>query len=75
MATVTNRIGTIAVNTGSEVYYIKKQQVAVSSVGNNVVIAWNNLETLTFPYTYFTSPSGASAAAVASAIQAFLTIS
>lgn len=71
---VTNRIGTIAVSAG-ETYYIKKQQVAVSAVGDNVIISWNNTETLTFPYSYFSSPSGASANAVASAIQAMLTIS
>lgn len=69
---VTNNTGTILVSDGNANTYIKKQLVTVGTNGNNVVISWYRVHYITFPYTDFTAPTGASASAVANAIGAFL---
>ena len=69
---VTNSGGTILINDSDSVYYIEKQKVDVSTKGNNVIIRWDKTHYVSYPYTDFTAPSGASAAIVAAAIAAFL---
>lgn len=70
--TVTDNTGTILVDDGAINWYIKKQKVVISTDGDNVIIRADEVHYVSYPYSDFTSPSGASAAAVAAGIEAFL---
>ena len=63
---------TISINDGNSVIYPYKDKITVSSQGNNVRIQWDEVNYVQYPYTDFTAPTGASAAAVAAAIEIFL---
>lgn len=69
---VTNSGGTLYINDGNSVFYPQKDKISVSTSGNNVIIRWDEVHYVTFPYTDYTAPSGASATAVAALIAAFL---
>ena len=72
--TVTNEGGTILINDGNSEWYIKKQKVAVSTQGDNVIIREDSVHYASYVYTDFTAPTGASAAAVAALIEAFIDV-
>lgn len=69
---VTDTGATISIDDGNSVQRPVKSKVTVSSRGSNVRIQWSQTEYIETAYTNFTAPSGASAAAVANAIEAFL---
>ena len=69
---VSDNDGTILISDGNSVTYPKKQKVTVDAVGNNVVIQWDRSHYVSYPYTDFTAPSGASALIVAAAISVML---
>lgn len=70
---VTDQGGTILVDDSSSVWYIKKQKVAVYTVGTSVVIREDSVHYKTYPATEFTAPTG-TAAAIAASIEAFLDV-
>lgn len=71
--TVTNASGAITVNDGTVQQSIDKALVSVNTNGDNVVIRWSPVDSLTYNYANFTgSVAGASAAAVALLIAAYL---
>lgn len=73
MVTVTDHNGYIRVEYNSNVLNYKKQKVTVKAKGDNVLIFDNDMfNTVEYPYTYFSAPSGSSAQAIADAIAAFL---
>ncbi len=71
---VTATGNTITINDGANIYCPTKSLVAViADVGaNTVTIQWDSNNRLTFAYTMFSTPSGTSAADVASQIQRLL---
>ena len=64
--------GYISINDGNFVTDVEKAKVSVIAFGSTVQIWWGDVNYISFPYTDFTAPSGASASAVAAAIAAFL---
>ena len=70
--TVSNNTGTLKIDDGNSVMYPKKSKVYVETNGNFVIVGWDNVHYVNQLYTNFTSPSGASASAVAASIAAFL---
>lgn len=71
---VTNSNASIIFNTGaSQIRISKYANIVVKDIGNNVRIEWGNgTSYVEYVYTDFSAPSGASAATVANAIEAFL---
>lgn len=63
--------GTILVDDGNMQWYIKKQKVAVTAQGTNVVIRGDQVHYVIYPAADFTAPTG-TASAIAAAIEAFL---
>lgn len=68
---VTDEGGTILVDDGNSVWYIKKQKVAVSSQGTNVIIREDEVHYRTYPAADFTAPAG-TASVISAAISVFL---
>ena len=68
---VTDEGGTILVDDGNMQWYIKKQKVAVTAQGTNVLIRGDQVHYVTYPASTFTAPTG-TASAIATAIEAFL---
>ena len=69
---VTNSNSTIIYNSGGSQIRISKRLVIVKDIGNDVYIEYGDGKYIQHPYTDFSAPSGASAAAVADAIEVFL---
>lgn len=69
---VTDGVGTLIIADGNSTINPNKKKVVVSTSGNNVKIGWDEVSFVIYPYTDFTAPTGASAEAVATAIQAIL---
>ena len=70
---VTNSNSTIVVSDGASIIRISKRKAVIISEGDNVRIEWGKGGAyVQYPYTDFTAPSGASAVAVADAIEVFL---
>lgn len=69
---VTNSVSTIIIDDGNSQIAVSKELVSVRAQGNNVRVQWSPINFVEFPYTDFTAPTGASADAVADAIEAFL---
>lgn len=63
--------GTILISDGNSVWYIKKQKVAVSTDGTNVIIREDAVHYVSYPAADFTAPTG-TASAIAAAIEVFL---
>lgn len=64
--------GYISINDGNSVQDVDKNKVTVLSYGTTVQIWWDDVHYVSFPYTDFTAPTGASASAVAALIAAML---
>src|SRR3990167_7224598 len=69
---VTNSVSTIIIADGNSETAVSKELVSVRSHGDNVRVQWSPINFIEFPYTEFTAPTGASADAVADAIEVFL---
>ena len=64
---VTDTTGTITISDGNSTQAPEKDKVMVRSFGNTVQIYWSETGYVSFPYTDFTAPTGATAAATAAA--------
>lgn len=69
---VTNSGADLIISDGSREISVPKNLVRVSDTDNNVRIQWSETEYMQTAYNLFTAPTGASAAAVKNAIEAFL---
>ncbi len=70
---VSNSNATITISDGSSIIRVSKTKLIVTSEGNNVRLEWGRGGAyIEYPYTDFTAPTGASAEAVANAIEVFL---
>lgn len=70
---ITNSNASIIFNSGaSQIRISKNANVIVKDIGNNVRVEWSNGGYLEYAYTDFSAPTGASAAIVANAVEAFL---
>ena len=72
VVSVTDSLGTLVVSDGNSSENIPKSKVVVTSRGDNVKLQWGGSQYIDAVYTDFTAPTGASAAAVAASINAFL---
>lgn len=71
---VTDTGATLTINDGNSVQSPNKNKITVASRGDNVRVQWDDTGSgqVDKPYTEYTAPTGASAVAVATAIEAFL---
>lgn len=69
--TVTDTGSTITIDDGNSAIRVPKAELIIWNRGNNVKLQWLNNWSMETGYTNFSAPSGASALAVANAIEAF----